>query len=87
MAKLRGAAGGEGLALDLTDAARAHVDRATGTTPTSGPGRSSGCSSARSPTRSRSKLLKGEFRDGDTILVDAKPDGLVFTKGEPARVG
>ncbi|HMG28362.1 MAG TPA: ATP-dependent chaperone ClpB [Acidimicrobiia bacterium] len=33
------------------------------------------------------KLLQGEFRDGDTIVVDASPDGLVFTKGEPARVG
>jgi hypothetical protein len=32
------------------------------------------------------KLLQGEFRDGDTIVVDASPDGLVFTKGEPARV-
>jgi ATP-dependent Clp protease ATP-binding subunit ClpB len=33
------------------------------------------------------KLLSGDFRDGDTIVVDASPDGLVFTKGEPARVG
>jgi ATP-dependent Clp protease ATP-binding subunit ClpB len=32
------------------------------------------------------KLLSGEFRDGDTIVVDASPDGLVFTKAEPARV-
>jgi ATP-dependent Clp protease ATP-binding subunit ClpB len=32
------------------------------------------------------ELLQGEFRDGDTIVVDASPDGLVFTKGEPARV-
>jgi ATP-dependent Clp protease ATP-binding subunit ClpB len=32
------------------------------------------------------QLLQGEFRDGDTIVVDASPDGLVFTKGEPARV-
>jgi ATP-dependent Clp protease ATP-binding subunit ClpB len=33
------------------------------------------------------KLLQGEFGEGDTIVVDASPDGLVFTKGEPARVG
>jgi ATP-dependent Clp protease ATP-binding subunit ClpB len=33
------------------------------------------------------KLLTGEFRDGDTIVVDASPDGLVFSKAEPARVG
>ncbi|HKE70104.1 MAG TPA: ATP-dependent chaperone ClpB [Nocardioidaceae bacterium] len=32
------------------------------------------------------KLLQGDFRDGDTIVVDASPDGLVFSKGEPARV-
>jgi ATP-dependent Clp protease ATP-binding subunit ClpB len=32
------------------------------------------------------KLLQGEFHDGDTIVVDAAPDGLVFTKGEPARI-
>jgi ATP-dependent Clp protease ATP-binding subunit ClpB len=32
------------------------------------------------------QLLQGEFADGDTIVVDASPDGLVFTKGEPARV-
>ena len=31
-------------------------------------------------------LLQGEYSDGDTIMVDASPDGLVFTKGEPARV-
>jgi hypothetical protein len=32
-------------------------------------------------------LLQGEYADGDTIRVDASPDGLVFAKGEPARVG
>jgi ATP-dependent Clp protease ATP-binding subunit ClpB len=31
-------------------------------------------------------LLRGEYADGDTIEVDASPDGLVFAKGEPARV-
>ena len=33
------------------------------------------------------RLLQGEFRDGDTIIVDASPDGLVFDKGEPVSVG
>jgi ATP-dependent Clp protease ATP-binding subunit ClpB len=32
------------------------------------------------------ELLQRGFRDGDTIVVDASPDGLVFKKGEPARV-
>ena len=32
-------------------------------------------------------LLKGEFRDGDTILVDAKPDGgLVFDSAATAEI-
>jgi ATP-dependent Clp protease ATP-binding subunit ClpB len=26
------------------------------------------------------RILAGEFKDGDTVLVDATPDGLVFTK-------
>ena len=32
------------------------------------------------------QLLQGEYRDGDAITVDASPDGLVFTKGEPVSV-
>jgi ATP-dependent Clp protease ATP-binding subunit ClpB len=31
-------------------------------------------------------LLQGEYADGDSIRVDASPDGLVFAKGEPAAV-
>ena len=61
------------LGLELTEAAlRPHRDT-WATTPTSGPGRSSGCCNARSATRSRSALLKGEFHDGDIIVVDATP--------------
>jgi hypothetical protein len=36
------------------------------------------------------RLLDGEFADGDTILVDARDDELVFEKAEatlPAAVG
>ena len=43
-----------GLQLELTPKRRGSGSRRPATTPTSGPGRSSGCSSARWPTRSRS---------------------------------
>jgi ATP-dependent Clp protease ATP-binding subunit ClpB len=75
------------LGLQLTDAARAHVAR-VGYDPAFG---------ARPLKRVLQRevadpialmLLQGEFREGDTILVDASPDGLVFTKAqaEPAAV-
>jgi ATP-dependent Clp protease ATP-binding subunit ClpC len=32
------------------------------------------------------KMLKGEFKVGDTILVDAGEDGMVFSKMEEAKV-
>ena len=38
-------------------------------------GRSSGPSSARCSTRSRMRVLEGEFREGDTIIVDAGAGG------------
>jgi ATP-dependent Clp protease ATP-binding subunit ClpB len=75
-----------GLTLSLTDDARSHLAR-TGYDPDFG---------ARPLKRLIQKevadpialaLLQGEYRDGDTIVVDASPDGLVFAKGEPARVG
>ena len=66
---------------------RAGGSRRPATTPTSGPGRSSGCSSARSPTRSRSSCSRATTSDGDTILVDAKPDGgLVFDSAATAEI-
>jgi ATP-dependent Clp protease ATP-binding subunit ClpB len=33
------------------------------------------------------RLLGGEIGDGDSILVDRGPDGLVFAKQEPVRAG
>ena len=33
------------------------------------------------------RLLQGDFREGDTIMVGASPDGLVFTTGESVPVG
>jgi ATP-dependent Clp protease ATP-binding subunit ClpB len=32
------------------------------------------------------KLLEGEFREGDSILVDAGPEGLTFQRKEPVAV-
>jgi ATP-dependent Clp protease ATP-binding subunit ClpB len=75
-----------GLGLELTEAARAHLARA-GYDPDFG---------ARPLKRVLQRevsdpialaLLKGEFAEGDTIVVDATPDGdLVFTKSELASV-
>jgi ATP-dependent Clp protease ATP-binding subunit ClpB len=74
-----------GLTLSLADEARAYLAR-TGYDPDFG---------ARPLKRVIQKevadpialaLLQGEYRDGDTIVVDASPEGLVFAKGEPARV-
>ena len=30
------------------------------------------------------KLLRGEFAAGDTVMVDATQEGIVFRKAEPA---
>jgi ATP-dependent Clp protease ATP-binding subunit ClpB len=74
-----------GLTLELTDDARAYLAR-TGYDPDFG---------ARPLKRVIQKevadpialaLLRGEYGDGATIRVDASPDGLVFSKVEPARV-
>ena len=32
------------------------------------------------------KILKGEFKEGDKVLVDISPEGLVFSRAEEARV-
>ena len=74
------------LKLSLTDAARAHVARI-------GYDADFGARPLRRVLQREVadpialKLLSGDFGDGDTIVVDASPDGLVFTRGEPARVG
>ncbi|HEX3668878.1 MAG TPA: ATP-dependent chaperone ClpB [Acidimicrobiia bacterium] len=74
------------LKLSLTDAARAHVAR-VGYDPDFGARPLKRVLQREVADPIALKLLSGEFRDGDTIVVDASPDGLVFTKGEPARVG
>jgi len=74
------------LALELTDAAKAHVAR-VGYDPDFGARPLKRVLQREVADPIALSLLQGEFRDGDTILVDASPDGLVFTKGEPARVG
>ncbi|MGI8796759.1 MAG: ATP-dependent chaperone ClpB [Acidimicrobiia bacterium] len=74
-----------GLTIELTDAAKEYLAR-TGYDPDYG---------ARPLKRVIQRevidpialaLLEGKYADGDTIRVDASPDGLVFAKGEPARV-
>ena len=75
-----------GLGLDLTDAARQWIAK-TGYDPDFG---------ARPLKRVLQRevadpialdLLKGEFREGDTIVVDAKPDGgLVFDSAATAEI-
>ena len=74
------------LHLSLTDAARAHIAR-VGYDPDFGARPLRRVLQREVADPIALKLLSGEFRDGDTIVVDASPDGLVFTKGEPARVG
>jgi ATP-dependent Clp protease ATP-binding subunit ClpB len=74
------------LKLSLTDAARAHVAR-VGYDPDFGARPLKRVLQREVADPIALKLLSGDFRDGDTIVVDASPDGLVFTKGEPARVG
>ena len=58
---------------------RSCARRRAGTRPTAR-GRSSARCSAWSRTRSRVRLLEGEFAEGDTILVDALDGELVFEK-------
>jgi ATP-dependent Clp protease ATP-binding subunit ClpB len=74
------------LKLALTDAARAHVAR-VGYDPDFGARPLRRVLQREVADPIALKLLSGDFRDADTIVVDASPDGLVFTKGEPARVG
>ncbi|HMF84094.1 MAG TPA: ATP-dependent chaperone ClpB [Acidimicrobiia bacterium] len=73
------------LELVLTDDARAHVAR-VGYDPDFGARPLKRVLQREVADPIALRLLQGEFGDGDTIVVDASPDGLVFTKGEPARV-
>jgi ATP-dependent Clp protease ATP-binding subunit ClpB len=74
------------LHLELSDAARAHLAR-VGYDPDYGARPLKRVLQREIADPIALQLLQGEFADGDTIVVDASPDGLVFTKGEPARVG
>ncbi len=74
------------LQLVLTDDARAHVAR-VGYDPDFGARPLKRVLQREVADPIALKLLQGEFHDGDTIVVDASPEGLVFTKGEPARIG
>ena len=74
------------LKLSMTDTARAHVAR-VGYDPDFGARPLKRVLQREVADPIALQLLSGEFRDGDTIVVDASPDGLVFTKAEPARVG
>jgi ATP-dependent Clp protease ATP-binding subunit ClpB len=73
------------LRLELTDEARAHLAR-VGYDPDYGARPLKRMLQREVADPIALKLLQGEFADGDSIVVDALPDGLVFTKGEPARV-
>jgi ATP-dependent Clp protease ATP-binding subunit ClpB len=86
VAKLEERLAERNLKLSLTDAARAHIAR-VGYDPDFGARPLKRVLQREVADPIALKLLSGEFRDGDTIVVDASPDGLVFTKDEPARVG
>ncbi|MGH9030719.1 MAG: ATP-dependent chaperone ClpB [Acidimicrobiia bacterium] len=75
-----------GLGLEVTDGAREHLAR-TGYDPDFGARPLKRVIQREIADPVALALLQGEYHDGDTIRVDASPDGLVFAKGEPARVG
>jgi ATP-dependent Clp protease ATP-binding subunit ClpB len=86
VAKLEERLAERNLKLSLADAARAHIAR-VGYDPDFGARPLKRVLQREVADPIALKLLSGEFRDGDTIVVDASPDGLVFTKDEAARVG
>jgi ATP-dependent Clp protease ATP-binding subunit ClpB len=82
---LAGRLADRGLGLDLSDDARVYLAR-TGYDPDFGARPLKRVIQREIADPIALALLQGEYRDGDTIAVDASPDGLVFAKGEPARV-
>jgi ATP-dependent Clp protease ATP-binding subunit ClpB len=74
-----------GLSLDLTDGAREYLAR-TGYDPDFGARPLKRVIQREIADPIALALLQGEYQDGDTIRADVSPDGLVFAKGEPARV-
>jgi ATP-dependent Clp protease ATP-binding subunit ClpB len=73
------------LGLDLTDGAREYLAR-TGYDPDFGARPLKRVIQREIADPIALALLQGEYADGDVIRADASPDGLVFTKAEPARV-
>ncbi len=71
-----------GLGLVLTDAARQHVARA-GYDPDFGARPLKRVIQREIADPIALSLLQGEYREGDTITVDASPDGLVFLRTAP----
>jgi ATP-dependent Clp protease ATP-binding subunit ClpB len=70
------------IALVLTDAARAHLSR-VGYDPDFGARPLKRVIQREVADPLALALLKGDYREGDTVQVDATPDGLRFTRAEP----
>ena len=69
--------------VELTPAARA-CSCVKATTRCTAPGRSSGRYSGSCSIRWRMRVLQGEFREGDRIVIDADKDAIAFRKGAAA---
>ena len=76
------------LGLELTEAALAHIATRRLRPRLRGPAAQAGDPAGGRATRSRSALLKGEYHDGDIVVVDATADGsLIFSSAqEPITV-
>jgi len=74
-----------GLSLELSDGAREYLAR-TGYDPDYGARPLKRVIQREIADPLALALLQGEYREGDTIRVGASPDGLVFAKGDRARV-
>ncbi len=80
--QLRGRLADRGLGLVLTDAARQHVAR-VGYDPDFGARPLKRVIQREIADPIALSVLQGEYREGDTITVDASPDGLVFLRTAP----
>ncbi len=80
--QLRGRLAERGLGLVLSDAARAHVAR-VGYDPDFGARPLKRVIQREIADPIALSVLQGEYREGDTITVDASPDGLVFLRTAP----
>ena len=80
--QLRGRLEDRGLGLVLTDAARQHIAR-VGYDPDFGARPLKRVIQREVADPIALSVLQGEYREGDTITVDASPDGLVFLRTAP----